>query len=162
MTDRFGERIPKPRHGSETWQPSPSVTLKINCDGAFSAKDFSRATGVVIRRADGSFHAPASRWLPTVASALIADAEAYRDGLRLMHGAGSARVLVETDSLQLVTLWKNRKNQRSQIDYTRCSANIAAHMCAKLASLDRPSYVWHDQPLIFLMYCLKSECTTAV
>jgi hypothetical protein len=38
-----------------------------------------------------------------------------RDGICLALAKGFRRVVVETDSLELVSLWKNRRQQRSEV-----------------------------------------------
>jgi hypothetical protein len=48
-------------------------------------------------------------------SALAVEAEACRDGVRLVVAKGIRRVVIETDSLELVSLWKNRRQQRSEV-----------------------------------------------
>ncbi|KAF8691694.1 hypothetical protein HU200_040080 [Digitaria exilis] len=98
------------------------------------------------------------RGIPSMSSALVAEAEAYRDGLRLtlMRGAPE-HVILESDSLQLVSLWKDRCKQRSEIAtildemqemvtalpsvtfvHVTRSVNGAAHLCAKNASSSSP------------------------
>jgi hypothetical protein len=52
----------------------------VNTDGAYFAETKIGATGVIIRRKYGSFLTAMARWLPSVASVLVA--EACRDGLK--------------------------------------------------------------------------------
>jgi ribonuclease HI len=54
--------------------------LKVNTDGAYFAETKIGATGVIIRRKDGSFLTAMARRLPSVASVLVA--EACWDGLK--------------------------------------------------------------------------------
>jgi outer membrane protein assembly factor BamB len=68
----------------EHYKTPPSGFLKVNTDGAYSASNAVGATGVVIRSDDGSFIQASARRLDPVASALIAEAEAFRDGIRLI------------------------------------------------------------------------------
>nr|TKW28434.1 hypothetical protein SEVIR_3G319000v2 [Setaria viridis] len=76
------------------------------------------------------------------------------------------RVIVKSDSLQLVLQWKNRGQQQSEIAVileeifvrVRRSANVAAHLCAKHAAPSRPSLLWHDQPPSFLLSSIQSDC----
>jgi hypothetical protein len=48
-------------------------------------------------------------------SVLVAEAKACRDGVRLAWMKGFRRIIVESDSLELASLWKNRGQQRSEI-----------------------------------------------
>jgi hypothetical protein len=57
------------------WQKPPAGFVKINNDGAFVSETLSGATGSVIRREDGSSVTAMARQLPSVASALVAEAE---------------------------------------------------------------------------------------
>jgi ribonuclease HI len=99
---------------ADKWKKPPTDHLKINTDGGFCASDCTGATGVVIRDANGSFIKASARRLTSVASALIAEAEAMRDGVRLAQGAQEG-IRVETDSQELVSLWRSRKEARSEI-----------------------------------------------
>uniref|UniRef100_A0A0D9XQD7 RNase H type-1 domain-containing protein n=1 Tax=Leersia perrieri TaxID=77586 RepID=A0A0D9XQD7_9ORYZ len=71
-----------------SWRPPLENMIKINCDGAFNANDMSAA----------------SRWLASVSSALVAEVEAYRDGLQMIQTVGARDVILETDLAQLVSL----------------------------------------------------------
>lgn len=50
-----------------------------------------------------------------MASALVAEAEACRDGVRLLNPTPGCGVVLETDSLELVSARKARGNQPSEI-----------------------------------------------
>jgi hypothetical protein len=68
----------------EKWSKPPSGYVKINTDGGFEAESMSGATGAVIRDENGIFIKAMVRRLPSVASALVVEAKAWRDGLRLI------------------------------------------------------------------------------
>jgi hypothetical protein len=65
--------------------PSPEGVIKINCDGGFQEEGMTGtgSSGVVIRTSNGSFLGPSARWIPSVSSVLVTEAEACRDSLRL-------------------------------------------------------------------------------
>jgi hypothetical protein len=65
----------------ERWKTPPRGFLKVNTDGAYSASDATGASGVVIRSDDSSFIRASVRRLNLVTSALIAEVEAFRDGV---------------------------------------------------------------------------------
>jgi len=55
------------------------------------------------------------RLLDSAASALLTEAEALRDGLRLIPQGTPERVIVETDSQEVVSLWRTRGEDRSEL-----------------------------------------------
>ena len=90
-------------------------SLKINVDGAYLRESNTGATGVVLRDNNGIFMAASARWMDSLGSALLAEAEAFRDGVRLIPQGTMEHILVETDSQELALLWKNRRTNRSEI-----------------------------------------------
>ena len=163
-----------PTTRADNWQPPPEGVVKLNCDGGFQAAEMKGSTGAVLRTSDGSFLAASARCLSSTSSALVIEAEACRDGLRLALNMGEIRDLImETDSLQLVSLWNSRRQQLSEIAvilqdieemvqpltsfcfaHVTRSANNVAHLCAKQASQSRPSLLWQDHPPSFLLSSL--------
>jgi ribonuclease HI len=97
------------------WKKPPSGYVKINTDGGFEAESMSGATGVVIRDGNGVFIKAMARKLPSIASALVAEAEAWRDGLRLLGQSSYQQVVLESNSLELITLWRAWEKQQSEI-----------------------------------------------
>jgi ribonuclease HI len=97
------------------WRRPPPGYVKINTDGGFEVASRSGATGAVIRDGNGVFIKATARKLSSVASALVAEAEAWRDGLRLLGQSGHQQVILETDSLELITLWRAREKQCSEV-----------------------------------------------
>jgi ribonuclease HI len=154
----------------ENWQPPPDGVLKINCDGAFLSGSLEGSTGAVLRKFDGSFLGASARWLPAVFSALVAEAETCRDGLRLaLNKTEFSSVILETDSLQLVSLWNSHLQRYSEIavilediaemisplpsfcfSHVKRSANHAAHLCAKQVSHISSSFLWFQPPSFLL------------
>jgi hypothetical protein len=90
---------------TENWKFPPSGFLNVNTDGAFEASNLTGATGGVIRSNDGSFGKASARRLDSIASALIAEAEALRDGVRFIPAGTREGIIAETDSKELVSLW---------------------------------------------------------
>jgi ribonuclease HI len=131
---------------AEWWQKPGTEFVKINTDGAFQMESLSGAMGTVIRDVRGSYLKASARPIPSVGSALMGEAEAWRDGIRLLGPLEHHKVTLETDSLELVNLWPDRKTHRSEVHpilqdiqalisgfssflvhHTKGSANIAAH-----------------------------------
>ena len=133
-------------------------------------------TGAVLRCSNGSCLAASARWLGSVGSALLAEAEALRDGLRLIPAGSYEHIILETDAQDLVLLWQARAKQRSEVAtilddietiataftsfrvrQTRRPSNFAAHLCAQHASATLESFSWLSLPS-FLQRCLQSDC----
>jgi ribonuclease HI len=166
---------------SEKWRPPPVGTVKLNCDGGFHADVMRGSVGTVLRDHNGAFICASERWIPAGVSALVMEAEACRDGLWLLTNISESNIVImESDSLQLVSLWNMRRSQRSEVAvllemenlvssfssfsfvHVKRSANGAAHHCAKHAAENRSSGVWFDQPLSFLLSSIQSDCNTSV
>jgi ribonuclease HI len=102
----------EPTKQREHWRCPPDGVVKVNCDGGFRADEMMGSAGAVVRNSDGSFIGASARWMPSVSSVLVAEAEACKEGLRLaLQSIGTSRVIMETDSLQMVSLWKTRRQQ---------------------------------------------------
>ena len=88
--------------------------------------------------------------------------------------------ILETDSLELVSLRKNRDKYRSEVTaiirdieemlstmppakiiHTWRSTNFAAHLCAQHASSCSQSFAWSLSPS-FLLQCLQSDCNNSI
>jgi ribonuclease HI len=146
---------------------SPEVgTLKINIDGSFLQNSHTGATGALMRDSNGVLRAASARCLDSVGSALQAEAEALRDGVRLIPEGSTEHVILETDSQELVSLWKNKSKYRSEVTailgdieemittlpsvrivHTRRSANYAAHLCAQHASACLQSFIFFKKSI---------------
>jgi hypothetical protein len=57
-----------------------------------------------MRNEDVTFLKAMSRWLPYVASALVAEADAWRDGLQLLDPSVHRHVILESDSMEVLKL----------------------------------------------------------
>jgi hypothetical protein len=62
------------------------------------------------------FPATSARWIISVGSIVLAEAEALKDGIRLIPGGTREHIVVETDSLELPSLWKNIGKHRSNFE----------------------------------------------
>jgi hypothetical protein len=129
-----------------------------------------------MRNSVGAMLAASARWKDSMGSALMAEVEAFRDGVRLIPAGTRERIVVESDWLELVMLWKNKGNHRSEIKailddveemisdftsfqllHTRRERNFAAHLSAQHASSTLASFVWFNPPS-FLQHCLQFDC----
>jgi ribonuclease HI len=98
----------------QSWQRPPSNCVKVNVDGAFVEASNAGVVGAVAQNEGGEFLMAITRQLTRVASALSSEAEALHAGVQMIHSATSGPVIMETDSLELVNLWKHRATQRSE------------------------------------------------
>jgi hypothetical protein len=110
-----GERGDQRCSADPEWKKPLPGYVKINTDGGFDAASMSGATGAVIRDGNGVFIKAMARKLPSIASALVAEAEAWRDRLRLLGQSDYQQVILESDSMVLITLWRTREEQCSEI-----------------------------------------------
>lgn len=74
------------RRIQEVWTAPAEGTLKVNVEGA------------VVRCSFGTFRAASARWLSSVGSALLAEAEALREGVRLIPARTQHHVVAEMDA----------------------------------------------------------------
>jgi hypothetical protein len=91
------------------------VFLKINIDGAFVQDSCEGAVGAMVHSSSGLLRVASVRQLSLVGSALLAEAEALREGVRLIPVGTQDHIVAETDCHVLVSLWKNRGTHRSEV-----------------------------------------------
>ena len=89
--------------GRKCWQPPPVDFLKVNFDGAFRAVEKDGAWGFIIRDSDGQAIVAGSGRLSAVPDAISAEGEACLAALEAAMNRGISRVIIETDSTNLVS-----------------------------------------------------------
>jgi ribonuclease HI len=99
----------------QQWRVPPPGWFKCNTDGAFYPDQGQGASGVALRNDSGLFVGGQARWYPHGLDALTLEALACRDGAVLARDKGVQRLILETDSQELVKLWKEGANKRSPI-----------------------------------------------
>jgi hypothetical protein len=77
------------------WQKPEAGTVKINTDGSFQVESLVGATGAVIRDDNGAFLKAMVRQIPADGSSLMTEPQ--------------WKVILETDSLELVNLWHSHE-----------------------------------------------------
>lgn len=95
------------RKAKEEWRPPPRDILKINIDDAFREEEKTGAWGFMIRDCDGNGVLAGSGRLRWVHDALTAEREACLLALSAAMDAGISRVMIETDSTNLVSAVKS-------------------------------------------------------
>jgi len=166
--------------GSHTqrWECPPEGWLKCNADGTFYENQWQGATGAVLRDEAGGFVRGRAKWYGHCLDALSMEALACRDGLLLARQVGAQRLWLETDSQELLKLWRAGDNQRSSIapilgeirelsslflDFKFSSisrnCNRVAHSLAK--QVTRESQVgWWQQTPTCVATLLVSDCNS--
>jgi hypothetical protein len=76
---------------------------------------YMRIAQVQLARSDGGFRTASARCFGSVGSALLAEAEALQDGIRLLPEGTRDQHHYRDYSLELAQLWKSRRNNRSEI-----------------------------------------------
>jgi ribonuclease HI len=159
------------------WKPPSEGVVKLNVDAGFSKSSGEGTTGLVMRDHAGDLVRGQAVWYAHAANALIMEAIAVRDGVRLACDLGISHVEVETDASDVVKLWKDRNQGRSEITsilqeiegmtsnleffqlaFIGREANEGAHLCAKQASATRRRCLWINYIPSFLVRCLQNDC----
>jgi ribonuclease HI len=146
------------------WTRLEPHQVKLNVDASYHSDTRPRAIGAVIRDYEGNFVAPLSTFLPYVASPIMVEALHMREGLSLVLKLGFSRVVVEGDSLEVISacmgdqVWWNESiaifadcvDLVSQIGsvsfkhYLR-EANEVAHELAKNSFTCNRSFSWYAE-----------------
>jgi ribonuclease HI len=174
-------KIQKPVVERGRWKPPDSGFIKINVDAGYNADQKNGSVGVVVRNHEGMLLRATALWFAHAASALILEAEAVRAGIRLAIDMGIQRVIIETDALEVVNLWKEKGTGRSiitsicqevrelsgflasfELNHVKRHANEAAHICSHRASPDRRRCLWINFTPPFLASILAKDCNTAI
>ena len=111
-----------------------------------------------------------------VTDPLIAEAMSIREGVRFANLRGFQEVIIETDCLEVVELWKNRHNSFAvvaplfyeigelatvfsyfDILHVIRSANYPAHLCAKRACTLSMTESWLEETPSFLVSSLLGD-----
>ena len=91
------------------WRPPDGTIIKINTDAAIHFDGGNGGAGGVARAASRLLGAQ-SKTLGGVMNPLIAEAMSVREGVRFANLRGFQEVVIKTDCLEVVELWKNRHN----------------------------------------------------
>ncbi|KAK3124603.1 hypothetical protein QOZ80_7BG0589100 [Eleusine coracana subsp. coracana] len=172
------KETPRAARPKVKWVAPEENWRKNNCDGAYDDRRKIGGRGFVIRDHTGFSLGAGSRWYGLVASPLMAEALAARDGLALALATGSTKVVLELDNLSLVRSLNDLGADRLEVSglfyeilelgrafsefsvvFVRRGANTVAHLCAKTASSTNPLLKWTtDLPLAVLEAVVK-DCT---
>ena len=170
---------PRPATQQPRWECPQDGWLKCNTDGAFYDRSGQGATGAVLRDSSGNFIRGSAKWYDHCLDALIVEALACRDGLRLAIQFGARRVWLESDCQQLIQLWQAGSNQRSTIatvlqeirelslvflefnfSFIPRNCNKVAHSLAKRVTADTRAGLWTYAPA-YVLDALTAYCNFA-
>jgi hypothetical protein len=169
--------IEKSRRQHIKWRPPPLGVMKVNVDAAFNNNSATGSIGAIMRDEAGHFQAAGAWFLDSVASVMVAEAEACRQGLQLAKDAGATSIIIETDSKLVVDLWQSMSTNRSKINHILCDietrslyfsflivnvyreVNLGAHACAKEASSIMFQNMWMHVSLNFLLHIVHDDCS---
>ena len=157
------------------WRPSEDEFIKINTDGDINS-DAGMAGAGGVARSTTSFLGAWSKPHPGVTDHVIAEAESVRDGVVFARLRGFLHVIMETDHLEDVNLWKSSHNSFSivapilldigelaatftsfDIIHVSRSANVHAHLCAKRAWTLMVTASWLEIVPSFLITSLLAD-----
>jgi ribonuclease HI len=143
------------------WVPPPEGCVKINSDGSFDCSSNQGAGAAVIRNHEGIVLAATTKWYGPIHDALVAEALAAREGLKLARQLEFSDIILESDSSILVRILNEEVPDRSliagiwhecrelcmsfnnvKVCYVPREGNFLADKCVKEASADAPVLVW--------------------
>ena len=158
------------------WRPPDEGVVKITSDVALNLADGRGGAGEVARSSSALLGAWCKPYLG-ISDPLIMEGLSLRDGVRFASLRGYSHVVMETDCLEMVTLWNTRHNSRSIVapllleigelcnnftlfDIQRVikSANVPAHLCAKRACTLNVTDSWLEETPSFLVTSLLADC----
>ena len=144
------------------WVPPESGVVKINTDAAMSSVLAQCGAGGVAR-SDTRLLGAWSKPHHGVTDPFIGETMALRDGVIFARLRGFSHVIMKTDCVEVVNLWKSRHNSCSvvaslfveigelaanfisfYIQHVNRSANLPAHLCAKHACTLMVIKSWTD------------------
>jgi hypothetical protein len=87
----------RPTQQDERWRKPDDGVLKVNIDGAFVLDSCEGVVGVVVHGSSGQLRVASAWRLSSVGSALLAEAEALREEVRLIPAGTQDHIVAETD-----------------------------------------------------------------
>lgn len=150
--------------------------LKINVDGAWTMNSKQGGVEIMVRDFDGLCHVAHSRMFTDVFSLTLVEVLTNRAGFELAVERGFHNVIVESDSLQLITALNGSSMDLSPLrliiedaktllwsiaevsaTYIRRQANNVAHRLTRFGLHSRVDCTWIDDPPIIIWDLLDGE-----
>ena len=76
----------------------------VNVDASYDENRDSGSTGVIIRDCSGDMIVAASRYIPHLVDAPMAEAFALKDGLMLAQQIGGNRIIIQSDCMEVTEI----------------------------------------------------------
>jgi len=148
----------------------------INVDASYNEAKGAGSTGAVIRDAAGGFIVAAHNYIPHVVDAPMAEAFALRDGLLLAQQISCTRMEIQAHCLEVVTTMNEGGfsatmaaaiyeeccqywEEFAAISISHCNreCNSVSHELARLALVEKSSFVWIDDPPSSILQLLVND-----
>jgi ribonuclease HI len=158
------------------WLPPEHGWCKVNADGAFSAAMGTGGCGVVLRNHLGGFMAGSCHFFPHTTDPERAELEACKRAMLLAKDKGVARIVLETDCMEVVAKLNGKGIDRSVlgplveeikelflgfdqvlVGHVRRASNTVAHSLAKEGCSNKRCFAWLDSPPYFIVRNLASD-----
>jgi ribonuclease HI len=173
-----GAKTAKPSSGTVTkWERPLPRQVKVNVDAAYCAYSKSGAVGVILRDYQGQFITAAGKYIPHLASVIVAEALAMKEGLSLVVQRGCNSIIAESDSLETIQACTSQETWWIEaaaiyladivdlgpligdVSFKHCprEANEVAHELARFCFSSRSSCNWLDEPPSFLLEKLIND-----
>ena len=100
----------------------------VNVDASYDENRGSGSTGVIIRDCSGDMIVAASRYIPHLVDAPMAEAFALKDGLMLSQQIGGNRIIIQSDCMEVVEIMscgglRQIRRRQSMMNVTLCGAD---------------------------------------
>lgn len=99
----------------EKWKHAPGQAVKINFDGAYDARLFQSASGIVVRNREGDVLLSCSKIHQEVPSTFAAEAIACRKATHIGIKMKRSDIIIEGDSLSVIKKCKMERHEKSRI-----------------------------------------------
>ena len=167
---------PNAKLRSGIWEKPSKGYMKLNVDAGFDQDLLEGSVGAIIRDQSGQFIAAANEKIGICFDSFNAEALAVRFGLNLARTVGCSRIVVSSDSLEIVEALKkgNSSSVASAIiddcfflssefyhgtyDHCNIESNKVAHELARLVKFS-PSSVWMDSAPAEVLPLLVNDAT---
>ena len=103
---------------NKNWKLPPKNWIKVNVDAAVKMSDLQAGLGVVIRDSSGKIVSAAVQRIYFRGNLACMEAEAVLFGIQAAHQAKCVPFSIESNSLKVVDLSKNRKRSMAEISWT--------------------------------------------
>ena len=171
---------PKPQvqlSARDAWTRPSNGAIKLNVDGAYIPQTGVAGAGMILRRGDGSIIFSACRAIRFCSSALDSELSACMKGIKMALELSQENIIVETDSLELVTMATSVDRDSSCLGHLVADLrllltcprilafnkiprgqNNASHELARFGMFQNRTEVWLGTAPEALLSCILRDC----